>query len=106
MRRLFFLLFFTSCFVGFSVSQTVAERDSVRKLVEEVIRKKQDSLAAAKEFEAIKKSSKPLDAFLQEMREKEQAEKRRLWLRIAVGVFFFSLVLLTAFRRFRARRKT
>jgi uncharacterized protein YdeI (YjbR/CyaY-like superfamily) len=63
----FFLLFILHSF-----TQQAVDRDSVRILVEQVIRQKQDSLKEAKQLQEIKKNSKSLDAFLQEMQEREK----------------------------------
>jgi hypothetical protein len=105
MRRLFLLAFFSFVFILHSLTQPTVDRDSVRALVEQVIQQKQDSLKEAKQLQEIKKNSKSLDAFLQEMQERERAEARRRWIRIGTGVFFFSLLLITSIRRYRASRR-
>jgi hypothetical protein len=106
MRRLLLLIVFSLLFSFASHTQTdVSHRDSVRAIVEQVIRQKQDSLKEAKKLEQIKKNSKSLDVFLQEMKEREQVEKRRRWVRVGAGVFFFSLLLIISVRRYRARKR-
>jgi hypothetical protein len=105
MRRLCLLAVFSFLFLFHSFTQPAVDRDSVRILVEQIIRQKQDSLKEAKQLQEIKKNSKSLDAFLQEMQEREKAEARRRWIRIGTGVFFFSLLLITSIRRYRASRR-
>ncbi|NTS40215.1 hypothetical protein HRG84_04795 [Flavisolibacter sp. BT320] len=61
-----------------------------------------DSLQKEKIFRNLAENGQSLDDFLQEMREKEDAKKRQVTIRIGLGVLFLLAVVIGFLRR---RRK-
>ncbi len=59
----------------------------------------QDSVQAERIIRQVQKNGKPLDAFLQERREKEKARKRQQYLRIGLGAAFLIVLALILARR-------
>lgn len=63
----------------------------------------QDSLEREKVMRQILENSQPLDEFLEEMKEQERREKRRLFIRIGAGVIFLFALFFAIARRKKAR---
>ena len=79
-------------------------REAVRQTVKTEFERWQDSMKAVRIKEDVKKHGKSLDAFLQEMSEREKAEKRQRNFRIGLGVLFLLVLALGLARR--KRKKT
>jgi hypothetical protein len=74
-------------------------RDAVRELVKKEFSRWQDSVKAERIKKEVAKHGKPLDVFLQEMREREKAQKRQLYFRIGLGVAFLIVLAISLFRK-------
>lgn len=92
------LLFFAPAVNGQAQDTTITltntDRDSVRQLVKQEFERWRDSVQAARIKQNVEKNGKSLDAFLIEMKEREKAEKRQLYVRIGVGVLFLTVLTL------------
>lgn len=78
-------------------------RHQVRQSVKNEFERWKDSVEAVRIKKEVEKNGKPLDVFLQEMREREKAEKRQLYFRIGLGALFLTVLALGLARR---RKKT
>lgn len=80
-----------------------SSREAVRQTVKTEFERWQDSMKAVRIKEDVQKHGKSLDAFLQEMNEREKAEKRQRNFRIGLGVFFLIVLALGLARRKRKK---
>jgi hypothetical protein len=78
---------------------TDSSREAVRQTVTSEFERWQDSMKAVRIKEDVQKHGKSLDAFLQEMSEREKAEKRQRNFRIGLGVFFLLVLAVSLARR-------
>lgn len=85
------------------ITITDSSHEAVRQIVKKEFERWQDSMRAVRIKEDVKKYGKSLDAFLQEMKEKEKAQKRQLYFRIGVGVLFLIVLAVGLARRKRKK---
>ncbi|HEU4901735.1 MAG TPA: hypothetical protein VFT06_03060 [Flavisolibacter sp.] len=78
---------------------TDSSRAAVRQTVTSEFERWQDSMKAVRIKEDVRKHGKSLDAFLQEMSEREKAEKRQRNFRIGLVVFFLLVLAIGLIRR-------
>lgn len=71
----------------------------IRKLVEKEAQRWRDSVDAVRIKTTVQKNGKALDAFLQEMREREKAHKRQVYFRIGLVAVFFVVLVVGLIRR-------
>ena len=78
-------------------------QDSARTAVKEIIQKEfgrwQDSVKAVRIKDEVRRNGKPLNAFLEEMREKENVRKRQWYFRIGLGVAFLIAIAASLLRK-------
>lgn len=86
-----------------SPSVDTVRKELYRKVAKEVDRW-EDSVQAAHIKQNVIKNGKPLDQFLQEMKEKEKAEKRQHYFRIGLGAVFLLALLIIGLVRRRKRQ--
>lgn len=110
MRVLYALLFFLQLFTGqLGFAQlhdtTTHYKDSFRGAVQQTVKKEverwRDSTEAIRVKDYVLKHGKPLDAFLAEMKKKEEAKRRQTYIRIA----FVTLVLIAVTVAFGRRKR-
>jgi hypothetical protein len=58
-----------------------------------------DSIDAVRIRTNVQKAGKPLDAFLQEMREREKARKRQVYIRVGLVSLFLVVLIVGLLRR-------
>ena len=63
------------------------------------IQRLKDSVEKEKVFRNLEQNGQSLDAFLQEMREKEEKQKRQVSIRIGLGALFLIVLLVGLARR-------
>jgi len=97
------LMFSTPCLFAQTGDTVITVTDTTRQSVREAAKREferwQDSMRAVRIKEDVKKHGKSLDAFLEEMREKERAEKRQTLFRIGIGVLFLIVLAVSLARR-------
>ena len=81
------------------ITLTDSTRETVQQTVKKEFERWQDSMRAVRIKEDVKKHGKPLDAFLEEMKEQEKAQKRQLYFRLGVGVLFLIVLAVGLARR-------
>jgi hypothetical protein len=96
------LLFATSLFAqnnDTTIELNDSSRQAVRQSVKNEFERWQDSVQAARIKREVEKNGKPLDVFLQEMKEQENSRKRQLYYRIGLGVLFLIVLVIGLARR-------
>lgn len=108
MRSLCILLSFISLLLTTPVAAqhgdtTNTNRDSLRQEIRQSVTSEfqrwQDSVQAERIKKDVARNGKPLDEFLQEMHDREQAQKRQWWFRIGLGVLFLIVLAVGLARR-------
>ena len=59
----------------------------------------QDSVQASRIKKEVERNGKPLDVFLQEMKERERVQRRQTYIRIGAGILFFTVLVINFLRR-------
>lgn len=113
-RTYFFLLFTSFYFLSIPVKAQPVDSfanavDSSSKAIEKAtndFQRWQDSVQREKILRNVESNGKSLDAFLQEMKEKEEKQKRRTYFRIGAGVLFLFALFVTIARRSRSKKRS
>jgi hypothetical protein len=81
------------------ITITDSTHEIVREKAKQEFSRWQDSMRAVRIKEDVKKHGKPLDAFLEEMKEQEKAKKQQRLFRIGFGVLFLVVLAVLLARR-------
>ncbi len=116
MKKICFLFFITctsACFaqkldkqidsMRKSMARQNAAIDSLNKATDSIIlikSRRDDSIARA---EAMEQNSRNLNALVRTMKEREQKEKRNMWLRIGLGLAFLVIGIIGVTRKRKSR---
>lgn len=86
----------------FRLNDTVNRTTLDKKRV--VIERRNDSANATRIKEYVEKNGKSLDAFLAEIREQKESKQRQVYMRVAFGILFLIVVVVSLVRRRRGNR--
>ena len=87
-----------------TITVTNATQDSVRQLVKKEFERYRDSMEALRIRQNVARNGKSLDAYLQEMQEREKARQRQIYFRIGFAVIFL-IILAVGFARRRKKNR-